>query len=362
MPAKQSDTPNLKRTATMRDVAAQAGVSVSTVSLVISGRKHGKSRISKETQERIFKAIKDLNYVPSQQGRQLRKQASERICVILPTLGRPYDDSLLKDVKSAANANNYSVIVNISETPAQVKSILQQLRAGLADAFILSTGYHHRQNTDLHDELNALATANIPGVILSNYYNSNYHDVFVTTEYDCSYEAVSYLLKNHKRVAFIGHTHDNVHAYQQYLDNQHAPKQTRYEAYLHALIDHNIPIDPDLLTEGADTHAHAFETVSALLTQPEPPTALYCASDIAAISALSAAHTAGLRIPGDIAIIGTGNIPEAEVSYPPLSTIGPLERDFKDVANKLFSHLLHDPHRAGTQVTQKWSLFIRGTT
>ena len=134
-----------KSNPTMRDVAQLAGVSASTVSLVISGRKSGKSRISTETATRVRRAVEDLNYVPSQLARQLRTQATRRVCLSVPRLSVPTYDEVAEQVQDAATAKGYHMIVNLSRNGAEEKSILQQMQGGLADGLILIVEYGPRE-------------------------------------------------------------------------------------------------------------------------------------------------------------------------------------------------------------------------
>ncbi|HEY4387873.1 MAG TPA: substrate-binding domain-containing protein, partial [Ktedonobacteraceae bacterium] len=90
--------------------------------------------------------------------------------------------------------------------------------------------------------------------------------------------------------------------------------------------------------------------------------AIFAASDTSAISALWAVRHQGLRIPQDIAILGVGNIPEGEITAPPLTTVGPTTLDFTEVANFLFSRLRGEAPPEGRRHLLHWELIIREST
>lgn len=327
----------------MRDVADLAGVSSSTVSLVVSGRKGGKTRISADTEARIRDAVAQLAYVPSQVARQLRKSSTERICLVLPHL-RPFDNALIKGLNRRAAEQGYSVVINVSEGEAETLRILRQCRAGLADALLILLDHSNTVYPAVHEQLALMADAELPVVVMSDGYTSARHDVVVSTVERASHEATAYLLEQgHMRIGFIGHT----------LESAHYP---RYRGFLNAYADVGLEPDAALLTDGATDYESGFRATEALLTAR--PTALLCASDVSAIGALACLRNAGLTVPGDVAVIGMGNIPESLMTAPALSTVGPERLDFGPVAGLLLERLTQ-PKLPPRQLVQPWQLILR---
>src|SRR5438045_6921427 len=103
-------------TPTLHDVARLAGVSIATVSYVLNGRKSGKKTISDATRQKVLQAVSDLGYIPNQAARNLRRQSTERICIVLPQLGVPYFEALCQAVQQTADQYNYSVILALADT------------------------------------------------------------------------------------------------------------------------------------------------------------------------------------------------------------------------------------------------------
>lgn len=345
--ATQSKRPKVnERNSTMRDVAELAGVSPSTVSLVISGRKGGETRISAETEARIRNAVQRLDYVPSQLARQLRKRSTERICLVLPHL-RPYDNALIKSLNVRAAERGYSVIVNVSEGEAETLRILRQCRAGLADALLIVLDHSNAVFPTVHEQLALIVKAKLPLVVMSDGYASKVHDVVVSTVESASHEATTYLLgQGHIRVGFIGHT----------LEPTHYP---RYRGFLRAHADFGLEPEATLLSGGATDYRGGYRATERLLAAR--PTALLCASDVAAIGALAYLRQRGFTVPGDVAVIGMGNIPESLMTAPALSTVGPKTLGFEPVAEMLLERL-GNPNLPPRQLEQPWQLTLRDST
>ena len=335
-----------KSNPTMKDVAQLAGVSASTVSLVISGRKTGKSRISLETTRRVQQAIERLNYVPSQLARQLRTQATKRICLSVPRLSVPTYDEVAEQVQDAAAAEGYHMIVTLSRSGLEEESILRQMQGGLADGLILIL--EHGSRDQLAASLQALAQSGIAIVVFDNAIEPYSFDVVRNTDLEACYEGVRYLAESgRKRIACLA------------LEDGKGELHERLTSYYRALETTGLPIDPSLVSAGAETRQTAYLKTKDLLDLKEPPDAIFACTDVAALSALRAVQDAGLKVPDDVAILGAGNIIEGELSRPSLSTIGPDKHDYGGVFDFLFSRLNAAEPLPGRELVTPWSLNLR---
>ncbi len=332
---------------TVRDIAKVAGVSLATVSYVLNGRRNGKDRISDPTRQRIIDAGAALGYVPNQTARSLRRQRTERVCLVLGSLGVPYDDYLAHELHRVADANGYSVMIAVGGSDKREQHILDQLRQRFADGAIF-TAAEHITGRDLAQ----LADKNLAIVVASNRINGAGFDIVRTTEQQACYQAVKYLLdKGHRRIAFLGHS------------GSQTSRLERMNSYRRALKNHKVAMDEKLIVIGENTREDAYHNTTALL-QPgltARPTAIFAASDLAAISAIWAIRDAGLHIPEDIAVIGVGNLPEGEITRPALTTVGPKTLDFSTYSQLLFSRLLGEAPADGRVIEQPWELIQRGS-
>jgi DNA-binding LacI/PurR family transcriptional regulator len=318
------------------------------VSIVLSGRRSGEDRISDETRRRVMEAVETLEYVPNQLARHLRRQSTERVSLAVAHLGVPYSDLIARDLQRVAKTHGYSMVINVSHSAEDERDTLRQMRAGLADGLLMLPEYMH--GDELSETVELVVRSGIAVVVMSNYVSGSGFDVVRNTEYQTCYRAVEYLVQlGHRRIATIRH------------DTQHAVALMRFKGYTQALQDHGIPVDEALIHVGARSRRAAYEATHALLKLESPPTAIFSESDRAAISAIWAIRDAGLRVPDDVAVLGVGNIPEGEIMHPPLTTVGPLTRDFTDVIELLFSRLNQTAPGEGRVIEQPWTLIRRGS-
>ncbi|MGH3319769.1 MAG: LacI family DNA-binding transcriptional regulator [Streptosporangiaceae bacterium] len=328
---------------TSADVARLAGVSKATVSYVLSGRRGNASRVSEETRKRVLDAVQSLDYVPNQSARALRRQSTERICLVVPRLGVPYHDLLARDLQGAAADNGYSMVIALGASAGQRRSVVDQLRRHLADGAVFIGAA-----SPSGEDLDSLARAEIAVVAVSDDVSGASFDVVRSDISDVCRRTVGYLAdQGHRRIAFIGH----------FLSVEQPAN--RHEDYLAGLRAHGLPVDERLVTSGAASRKEAYLNATALLQQADRPSAIFAASDIAAVSSIWAARDVGLRVPEDVAVLGVGNIPEDTVIRPRLTTVGPKSLDSHAVTEFLFSRLRGGAPAHGRVWLQEWSLILR---
>jgi DNA-binding LacI/PurR family transcriptional regulator len=329
------------RRPTLRDVADRAGVSQSTVSIVLSGRRSGAARISSATRQKVLDVAEALGYVPNQAARGLRRRSTERVCLAFQTLGEPYSDLIAADLRTLASEYGYSAIIQIFPPDEGPAHTLQQMRAGLADGLLLV----YDPDEALAAELEQLVQMGIAVMVLSNLAHSAYFDVMRNGEYAASVEAIDYLVaRGHTRIGLIHH---------------HESGLQRYNAFYDRLAAHGFAAEPELLRAGAYTRKDAYAAAEALLALPQPPTAIFAGSDRAAISTMWAVQRAGRRVPDDVAVIGVGNIPEGELTHPRLTSVGPVSRDFRPMIRQLFQRIQGHATGTGLVLDMQWQFVIR---
>ncbi len=332
------------RSTTAQDVARAAGVSQATVSYILSGRRSGALRISEPTRERVLAAAAALEYVPNQTARGLRRRQLERICIVLPDLTAPTINTLVRDIQRVASQHGYTVVTTLAETIAQERTILRQLRAGLADGAIFNSP------SLLDAEEFVAASQHFALVLMSNHVHDPTLDLVRTMSTSECRGAVEYLIeRGHRRIGFIG------------ICGNDLGREERLKGYCEALERNGIPVDPRLIEGVGTLREQAYHAAQTLMALGTPPTAIFAASDVAAISAIWAARDADLHVPDDLAIIGVGNIPEGLIMHPPLTTVGPTDLDFRFIGDMLFSRLSGEAPAEGRIVRQQSMLILRGS-
>lgn len=289
-----------KNTVRIQDVAAQAGVSVSTVSRVINN----KGDVSQETVARVRAVISQMDYTSSLAARSLRSRKSNVIGLIIPDLEESYCILIMKGVNRAISELEYDLIV------------------------YTSGNYHNHYMADRERSYVSLLDNSITdGVIVvapaASHFSTAAPLVAVDPHIECpdypsvsannregAHLAVSYLLDlGHERIGFIGGRRDLESAIQ------------RQQGYEDCLMQADLDIDPDLIIQGNFTYTAGLQGGRRLLSLPNPPTAIFAANDKTALGVYAAAEEIGLNIPDDLSVVGFDDIPEAAQIRPGLTTI-----------------------------------------
>lgn len=338
---------------TAADVAAAAGVSKTTVSYVFSGRRSGASRITDETRRRVLEAAQRLDYVPNHSARALRKQETERVCLVLPQLGEPLHDVLANDLQAAAAHHGYSIFIAVSNAPHEDSMLMEQLQRRIADGVVIVAEVPVDRTA-----LASLAERGIAVVVVGGHVPAQWEppldgvDAILSDTRDAFVEAVRYLVRQgHERIAFMAHRPPNAAG----------EVSAKFDGFLAGMAECDLTVADELVAYAAPTRADSYRCAERLLSTANPPTAILAASDFAAGSTIWAARDLGLRIPEDIAIIGVGDIPDDVVMRPPLTTLGPHDVPSKQIAELLFSRLADDAPAAGRSRRLRWSLVVRGS-
>ncbi len=334
---------------TSRDVAALAGVSVATVSYVMNGRTD--RRIPDETRDRVLDAAHRLAYAPNRSARSLRRRRTEQVCLLVGSIGVPAYDQLARDIHLRADEAGYGVITMVVDSAARAEKAVALLHQRIADGAVVAPGVPYLTE----DSLAGLARSGLPLVFMSNTATPDGFDVVRAPEAAACVEALDHLFESgRRRVAFMGHEYE--------LSESPMPSE-RFDEYLAALDRHGAPRDDNLIVHGANDRVAAYRAVAELLDRPERPDAIFAASGRGAVSAIWAVRDAGLNIPGDVAVLGSGALPESLITRPTLSTVGPTGADdFTLVARMLFDRISAGVHTEGREVTEPWSYNRRGST
>jgi LacI family transcriptional regulator len=287
----------------MSDVARTAGVSVATVSKVVNGR-YG---VAQATVDRVQLVIQQLGYEASLGAQSLRSHRTNVLGILVAEF-EPFSTELLKGASCAVADTDYELLAYSGGARGShvgwERRSLSRLSGTLIDGAIIVTptvvetksGFHVVA-VDPHTGPSGLPTVdsdNFTGAVL----------------------ATNHLLKlGHRRIGFLAGRPDLESA------------RLREAGFRKALADAGVAVDEELVRVGgyrSDTAEHPAEE---LLTHPEPPTAVFAANDLTAITMMEVARRLGLSVPDDLSVIGFDNVPESALASPPLTTINqPLQR------------------------------------
>lgn len=288
----------------MMDVAAAAGVSQTTVSLVLNNSQG--ARISASTRQRVREAAKRIGYDAARRDtRPASRAGSKVIGFIADEISTdPWCALQLEAVREKAWEHELIVSAGVSHSDSELEETLidqfanQQL-VGLIYATILTR--HIRPRPQLY---------RMPTVLLNCFVRDHSLPSVVPGELLGGYAATLHLIRaGHRRIA---HIHG-----QSWTD----PSRDRLKGYRRALAEHDILFDPELVRPGNWEPPTGYEHTSALMDLDDPPTAIFVANDIMALGCYDALKERGLRIPEDVSVVGYDDREIAQFMRPPLTTL-----------------------------------------
>ena len=291
----------MRYTATIKDVAKLAGVSVATVSRVINGEEN----VSSQTKSRVKDAIQKLSYSPNLLGRNLRRGATKSILVLLNTISNPFYSRVVKGIEERAAQDGYSVMLYMTHGDMELeRRAVTLLQTKLIDgAIFLSTEQPGEKLTEL--------CRGIP-VVQACEPQSSFLAASVSIEnQQAAFDGISYLIaRGHRSIAFFG------------AGGSLSSALCRKEGYYEALRYAGIPIDKRyVIEEGFSVHAGMRAAKRLLQQENTLPDAVFCISDSVAIGAVRAFSEAGICVPDDISVMGFDNAFLSEAYLPSITTV-----------------------------------------
>lgn len=324
---------------TIRDVAAMAGVSVATVSKVLNDR-YG---VATSTIERVRAVIAELGYESSLVARSLRNHRTNVIGVLVWDI-EPYSAEVLKGVARAIKGTGYELVVYAAggkgaDRMGWEHRYLSRLSGTLIDGAVMVTP--------------TVQTAPFAGPVVAVDPHAGAEDVPTVASDNLrgAQLAVEHLLElGHRRIALLGRPP---------RDLESGPQ--REEGYRSALRAAGITPDPDLIRAGGYDDSASGEAARQLLTMPDRPTAIFAANDVSAITTMEVALSMGLRVPGDLSVIGFDNVPESAMTHPGLTTIEQPLQLMGQRSIEMLVELLAGSEPAETHVRLPTRLVVRGS-
>jgi LacI family transcriptional regulator len=278
----------------LADVAARAGVSVATVSKVVNSR-YG---VAKETIAMVEGIIAEMGYVGSLGASGLRSQRTNVVGILVADFD-PYSAELLKGAARATRNTKYDMLAYAGgEAPEWERRSLARLGGTLIDAAVVVTPT--TPNTAI----------SVPVVAVDPHYGPNWLPTIDCDSFGGAVSATQHLIElGHTRIAFLGGRKE--------LDSS----KLREAGFREAMRLADIRVDEELVRDSRYDPDVAYTVCDALLSLPEPPTAVFAANDVTAMRAIAAAQARGLTVPDDLSVVGFDDIPDATLSTPSLTTV-----------------------------------------
>jgi DNA-binding LacI/PurR family transcriptional regulator len=311
------------------DVAREAGVSQSTVSLVFSGKAPG--RISAATEANVRATAAALGYRPNQAARALKTGAARAIALVVPDITNPFFGGLLRGAQTAARAAGYAVaLIDTDNDRDWGAASAEALHAGPADGLLL-----------FEVDAPKWAAGSEPIVVIES--ESRGHPSVRLDAEGGTEAAVNHLLElGHTKVGHVASVHDR-------------PTFKLRRRAVDRRLGHPAPrVRSDFVLDGARD-----ATLELLGAHPEL-TAVFCDDDVIAAGAYLAARELGLAVPGDVSIVGFDGLDIGRVLDPPLTTVAADSAALGRVAFELLTALLAGKRPRSRVMAVE--LTIRGST
>lgn len=287
--------------ATIRDVAKRAGVSVATVSYVINGTKP----VAPETAARVRRAMEELDYHPDASAQSLRTRTTHVIGVVVSDIANPFFATLVRGAEDCARQHGYSLLIcNTGEDLENERIYLSLLSRRRVDGLLLAP-------TGKNDELIGRLIDRGMNIVFIDRTPPHLQAPAVLSQNEAgAYRATCHLIEHgHRRIGIVLGLPDV------------STTAERLRGYRRALAHYGLELDEDLLVYGRSQVAGAREACLALLSRPNPPTAIFATNNLMTIGAMQAIRKLSLRCPGEVSVVGFDDFEWAEAFDPPLTTV-----------------------------------------
>lgn len=319
-------------TVTIREVAQRAGVSISTVSRALSGQ-----RVRKENWQKVQKIVQEIEYCPSAVAKSLVSHTANAICLVLPRpavnwVSNPFYMELIRGIVTRATRSKYDIIISSgANEQEELKEVTRLFRGGRVDGAILLSS---RQEDAVID---FMKMNGYPFVLIGR---SDKYDGIWSVDTDnraAAGEAVHHLVTmGHKRIGFVSGPSNLVVS----ID--------RLEGYKRALRENGLTWRPEWVIEGELLQNSGYRSLSFFMNQPDRPTALVVYDDLVALGVIRALNKLEMKVPDDLALVSFNNIPLAELSIPPISSVDIGIYHLGDTATQLFiQNMQRSEHHGG---------------
>lgn len=326
---------------TIKDVAKLAGVSTATVSYVINAKRD----IPKKTQEKVRRAMRQLEYLPSAVARSLRARRSHTVGLIVPQIDNQYFTNVAHGIEAVLQKNGYSLVISESrDDPKTERKLIQTFNSMLIDGLIIiACGARH-------GTLKKVLPGDYPVVFADRRPTGFAGDVVALDNFTSTHNAIAMLLdRGHERIAMIGGA------------KWYSTTKDRMAGYVKAHKDRNRDIDPELVRFG-DYSMETGIRFGECLLRDRPPSAIFCASPKVTLGIFVTARKMGLSLPGQLALIGCEDEDWATATEPPLTMINQPSIDMGKKSAELILKRISHPSENFEAIFLPTHMVVRGST
>ena len=327
---------------TMKDIADIVGVSESTVSRAIND----KAGVGEKTKKEILEVAKKYNFRPNQLARNLAKQSTNIIGLILPDISSLFYSEVAKGIQDVARQNDYQLILcNTNNDSQEEKDYIEWMQNNkIAGIIFLGKGLDN-------DQIIKLGLSDYPLVLADRLIEELMIPSVIIDNNTGAYNATKHLIKKgHENIALINGPQKELRS------------QSRLQGYKKALVDFGIEFKPELVLNKELTRESGYQSFLELIEFKEPPTAIFAANDLLAVGLVEAIKTGGYLIPQDISVVGFEDTIVTSIINPSLTTVAqPMYQLGVTSAQKLLSLINEKEIKEQIEILET-ELIIRDST
>src|SRR5512145_2321592 len=287
---------------TIKDIARELGVSISTVSRALKDHPD----ISPQTKQLVRDLVEKMNYKPNSIALSLRNRRTNIIGVVVPEIVHHFFSSVISGIDEAAVAAGYNVMFFQSNESYEREVLnMQSLINSRVDGVLMSIA----KGTKKFNHIKLLIDNNIPVVFFDRACDDIETDRVIVDDFEGAFNAVDYLIKT--GCTRIAHYSGPQHVQICYL---------RKRGYISALEKNGLTVNDDLILP-CDSYEDALEVTRILMSRQKPPDAIFTVNDMTAVGTLNAIKAMGFKVPNDVSIVGFTDGLISSVTDPLLTTV-----------------------------------------
>lgn len=330
---------------TIKDIARELGVSISTVSRALKDHPD----ISPQTKKMVRDMVEKMKYKPNAIALSLRNQRTNIIGVVIPEIVHHFFSSVISGIDEAAVSEGFNVMFfQSNESYEREVQNIQSILSSRADGVLISVA----KGTRKFSHFKQIQENNIPLVFFDRACDEIDTDKVVVDDFEGAFNAVDYLIKTGcRRIAhFSGPQHLNI----SYL---------RKRGYISALEKNGLKVDDELIIP-CDSYEEALEVTGNVMRKTKRPDAIFTVNDMTAVGTLNVIKSMGFRIPQDVSIVGFTDGLVSSITDPLLTTVSQHGFEIGKKATEILIKRINDEFESSRPVIEvvKTDLVIRDST
>ena len=328
--------------ASIKDVAREAGVSIATVSRVLNNV----DVVNEDTKKKVLEAISKLGYRPNIIARSLKTQKTSTIGIIIPDISNQFYPEIVRGAEDVANIYSYNIILCNTDLDSEREiEYLRILKEKMID------GVLYMSNSLEEDVLKLINELRIPTVLIETKdKKSNFPSITIDNE-KAAYDATTFLLnKGFSDIVFVG-THP---------DAENALSK-RYRGYERAMNENSVGVNHDLVCFSGIKPQDGANVVSSFLKNKKYDS-IFCISDELAMGVINELREQGIRVPEDVSVIGFDNIFSSSIYYPKLTTISQPMYDMGSVGMRMLIKIINKQPVDNEHYVLPHEIIVRNST